>query len=390
MNMGRQRNLPVYTRRPLVRPSYSTNLRRSLALRPVAQEPSPWRSCPLLDIPAEIGLEILELALLDTPSTILALVSKDFGALVSSIIYRTVVLDCLQRIVLFYRTVRSKSPEFLDRVKILLVTSLRYATETPKQLQEIVAACRGLRTLAVPRPGVLASSLVRVFYMRPSDLILQSFDAVTPFEWDPLFDQGSASPAAYLSDTLTHLRICEPGMVWHSPLSTLDFFGALPHLTHLALARRVNSIMNDVFVDEIKTLLTRRPSLVMLVVSLFPNNWPNSSPAACSLCSTRCICKALMKVADGDKRLVLLTAGWDVLQEAEYSDIYPVHACHGSRRLGGSNFWENWRMSDKRVVSLAAGWEPEILEGGVEWTYSAVPSQIRGRHNFWETWLVPN
>ncbi|KAJ7246244.1 hypothetical protein C8J57DRAFT_1361126, partial [Mycena rebaudengoi] len=257
------RNLPVSTRRPLVQPSYSTSLRRSLAPRPVAQEPNPWQSCPLLDIPAEIGLEILELALLDTPSTVLAPVSKDFDALVSSIIYRTIVLDF-----------RSKSPEFLDRIKILLVTSLRYATETPKQLQEIVAACRGLRTLAVPRPAVLASSLDRVFYMRPSDLILQSFDTVTPFEWDPLLGQ-STSPAAYLSDTLTHLRICEPGMVWHSPLSTLEFF---------ALALRVNSIRNDdAFVDEIKTLLTRRPSLVMLVVSFFPNHWPDSDPAACSL-----------------------------------------------------------------------------------------------------------
>ncbi|KAJ7125126.1 hypothetical protein C8R44DRAFT_782389 [Mycena epipterygia] len=355
------------------------------------------RAAPLLDVPAEIGLEIMQLALIDTPANTLAVVSKAFSALVSAIIYKLVVLDCQETIALFHRTVRTKSPEFLDtHVLTLAVTSRFYSTRARAQLEEIVAACTGVRTLAIPRPGILASALIS--HTTPRELIIQKFDAVTPFEWDPLFNQASECPAAHLSVPLTHLRICEPGTVWHSPLSTLEFFGPLPHLTHLALARHVNpdKTFNDtVFVEELRTLLTSRPGLKMLVVNLFPARWPKPTRAACSLCSHGCICKALINVTVADKRLVLLTTGWDTLVEEDefgvpdFQSTSPRYANHGSWRPGAISFWENWRVSDKRVVSLATGWEPEISPGAVQWTYPALPNQLRGRHNFWEHWLMP-
>ncbi|KAJ7270024.1 hypothetical protein B0H12DRAFT_1229281 [Mycena haematopus] len=354
------------------------------------------RGSPLRDIPIEIGLEIIELSLLSTPPTTLALVSKRFNALVCKIIYRTIILDDIFRIALFHRTVSLKSPEFLStHVLALAVTSrTRYTVEARNQLEYIVAACTGLRTLAIPRPAILASSMTS--RTQPTELIIQKFDAVTPFEWDPPFAHDLVdSPAPHISQNLTHLRICEPGEVFHSPLASLEFFGPLAGLTHLALARHVNAenaerTLNDgVFVKEIQKILETRPSLEMLVVSLFPVRWPLSTRVATSLCGHSCICKALIRVANADKRLVILATGWDTLVPDHFSSLtfnHP-HANHGSTRLGNMSFWENWRMSDKRVVSFATGWEPEILlQDSRKWTYPTVPKELIGGHNFWENW----
>ncbi|KAF7362258.1 hypothetical protein MVEN_00572200 [Mycena venus] len=357
---------------------------------------APARASPLRDIPTEIGLEIVELALLSTPSTILALVSKKFNALVCKMIYKTVILDRLSRITLFHRTVLSKSLEFLGtHVLTLAVTSRSYTTEARIQLEQIVAACTGLRTLAIPRPGILASGVIS--RTRPIELIIQKFDAMTPFEWDPLFAQEIVvSPAARISQNLTRLRICEPGQVWHSPLETLEFFGSLPGLTHLALARHVNPYggLNDgAFVSEIRTLLETRPELKMLIVSLFPAAWPRQVPATFSLCGHSCICKALIRLADTDKRLVVLATGWDTLLEPDKDprSPFPPHVNHGSARLGVVSFWENWRMSDKRVVAFTTGWEPEIVADAVKWTYPTVPTELSDGSNFWGNWLtLPN
>ncbi|KAJ6631601.1 hypothetical protein B0H10DRAFT_1753956, partial [Mycena sp. CBHHK59/15] len=223
-------------------------------------------------IPVDIGLDILELALIETPPTTLLLVSKAFNALVSTIIYKTVVLDSLQKVALFHRTIASKPPDFLaTHVKTLAVTAERYTSEARTQLEDIIAACNGLRTLVIPRPGVLAAT--RDPRATPTELVIQKFDAVTPFEWDPPFAHAAERPAAHLSAALTHLRVCEPGDVWHAPRAMLEFFGALPRLTHLTLARHVNAPNeqnDDVFVVDVRALLEARPALQMLVVSLFP------------------------------------------------------------------------------------------------------------------------
>lgn len=372
---------------------------RARAARSAALAASLSRPSPLLAIPTEIGLEIMELALVATPATTLAVVSKKFNALVCKIFYRTVILDHPSRIVLFHRTVRSAtSPESpRTHVRTLAVTSRwHYTTETRTMLDEIVGACPALRVLALPRPGILASPLISGIQL--VDITLQKFDAETPFEWDPQFAQAVDDPASALCQKLTHLRICEPSPVWHSPLATLEFFGPLENLTHLALARRVylrsEMTPNDaVFVREIRSILGSRPALQMLVVSVFPARWPDPTRAACSLCSAHCICRALSRVAEADTRLVLLFAGWNTLVEQneygfpDFITTAPPAVNHGPWRPAGSmSFWENWRISDKRVVPMTAGWEPEILPDAVRWTYLTTPNEILNGHNFWEHW----
>ncbi|KAJ7496899.1 hypothetical protein FB451DRAFT_1359406 [Mycena latifolia] len=370
------------------RPRVRARLAQGLA----APELAARRAAPLLDMPAEIGLEILELALMDTHAGTLTVVSKRFNALVSNIIYKTLVLKSLKAIALFHRTVQSmakRSPEFLaTHVRTLAVTAASYTTVARAQLNEIVAACKGVRTLAIPRPGILACPSISWIPPGPGELILEKFDAITPFEWDPLFNVAADSPAAHLN-RLTHLRICEPASIWHSPLETLEFFGALPELTHLALARQLRfpaHASDSVFVAEVRELLAHRPRLRMLVVSLFPACWPKRTRTAFSICHPACLCRALGGVAHADRRLVLLAVGWDTLDEhdefgrVDLELITHPYANHGPRRPGSVSFWENWRMSDKRAVSLATGWEPEILPDAVRWLYPEVPSQLRSKN----------
>ncbi|KAJ7024025.1 hypothetical protein C8F04DRAFT_1401375 [Mycena alexandri] len=272
----------------------------------------------------------MELALIATPATTLAVVSKQFNALVCKIFYKTVVLDHPARIALFHRTVRSAtSPESpRTHVRTLAVTSRwHYTTETRTMLEEIVGACPALRLLTLPRPGILASPIISGIQL--VEVTLQKFDAETPFEWDPQFAQAVDDPAAHLSRCGT-------------PLATLEFFGALENLTHLALTRRVylRSEMNandSVFVREIRAILGSRPALQMLVVSVFPARWPDPT-RACSLCSVHCVCRALGRAAEADARLVILFAGWNTLVEQnefgfpDFITTAPPAANHGPWR----------------------------------------------------------
>ncbi|KAJ6491834.1 hypothetical protein C8R47DRAFT_1122017 [Mycena vitilis] len=285
---------------------------RALSLTVVA------KTAPLLDIPAELGLEILELGLTHTPFTTLAAVSKAFSALISTILYRHVVLDSPEAISLFHRTTKSKTPHFLDtHVKNLAVTiePWRFPSATRIELEGIIAACTGLRALSVPRPGFLGRPLSNHHPHRtfPSEVTIQAFDAAIPFEWeDESAGSAVSTTAAHLSRSITHLRISEPGDTWHSPRSILAFFGATPHLTHLALARRMdaNEDNDQVFVEEVGALLASTPKLRMLVVRIFPAHWPRYFDQAVPATSSS-IWASLAPVAEADKRLVLVSAGWE-------------------------------------------------------------------------------
>ncbi|KAJ7935104.1 hypothetical protein B0H13DRAFT_1949694 [Mycena leptocephala] len=235
-----------------VQPAAHKTRARALSLALIAAS----KTAPLLDIPTELGLEILELGLTHTTFSTLAAVSKAFSALIAI-------------------------PDFLDtHIKTLAVTiePWRFTPAARRELESIIAACTGIRAVSVTRPGILAQSLshLRPHYTFPSEVTIQAFDAITPFEWEHSDGATPPCPAAHLSSSLTHLRISEPGDTWHSPLSILAFFGSTPHLTHLSLARRMdaNTDNDQVFVDEVSVLLASRANLRMLVVRIFPAQWP--------------------------------------------------------------------------------------------------------------------
>jgi len=78
----------------------------------------------------------------------------------------------------------------------------------------------------------------------------------------------------------------------------------------------------------------------------------------------------------------------DPFGHPDFQSTSPPFANHGSGRPGFKSFWESWRMSDKRVVSLTTGWEPEVSKGAVQWTYLSLSTELRQRTDFWENWLL--
>ncbi|KAJ7647688.1 hypothetical protein FB45DRAFT_894168 [Roridomyces roridus] len=303
---------------------------RSLSLRVIAAE------APLLNVPVEIGFQILEFGLIHTAFRTLASVNKAFAALVARLLYRNVVIDSVETLSLFHRTVKSKSAEFLDEhVKTLTVTIEPhvFTQKSRIQLEEVIASCPGLRAVSVMRPAVLALS----HRASPSEITIQAFDALHPFEW------RRPHSGAGLSTSLTHLKIAEPGDTWQSPLSILEFFGAAPHLTHLCLARRMdaNADNDQIFVDELRSLLASRPALKMIVVRVFPTQWPRYFDRSV-LAESSTIWMALSEVAEEDKRLLLVPAGLEGKCDGDnsWADVPTTH----KNLIRQSGFWDRCRL----------------------------------------------
>ncbi|KAL0955871.1 hypothetical protein HGRIS_002070 [Hohenbuehelia grisea] len=255
----------------------ATGRSRSLSL--VAPRPA-----AILSIPNELIIDILELAITHDKASAsrLAVVCKTISEFIDIILYRTVLLHSLNTISLFNRTVHTKSLDFLQsHVKQISITCepSTYKPNTASQLSHIIRACAPYALVApsqyeplylCPKPYTSSQSSL-------AHIVIESFIV------DLAAGEGNLAapilPAA--SDSLSHLRVCEPSDGWASPLSILASFGSLPHLTHLHLARRADSNTdNDViFVDELRAILRSRPALRMLVVSVFSPEWLDATSA---------------------------------------------------------------------------------------------------------------
>ncbi|KAJ7270023.1 hypothetical protein B0H12DRAFT_1094083 [Mycena haematopus] len=329
---------------------------RALSLAIVAA----LRTAPLLDIPTELGLEILELSLTHTPFSTLAAVSRAFAALISTILYRHIIIDSVETMSLLYRTTRTKSPDFLDaHIKTLAVTiqPWRFTPAMIIELEGIITACTGLRALSVTRPGTLGEPLSH--RVLPSEVTIQSFDVSPPFQsvrsgarFTP--SAPSSAAAGHLSASITHLRISEPGDTWHSPLSILAFFGSTPHLTHLALARRMdaNEDNDQVFVDEVSMLLASRRNLKMIVVRIFPAHWPHYFDDGNTSCAeSSSIWTALVSVAQADSRLILISEGFNCPPDSVSWGVEPITRV--AKASGFADFWErsrkDWEARERTV-----------------------------------------
>ncbi|KAG6841421.1 hypothetical protein C0991_011315 [Blastosporella zonata] len=246
-------------------------------------------------LPTELFLLILEHAILQCKPKDVALVSQAFRRGIDVILYRTVVIDSLKTLQLFHRTIQSKKPSFFaDHVKNIVVIDHDIAPHS--YFSDILAACSGTRSLVIPSSST-----------RPGNLWAKNYTK----------DHGSITrpPATMgLLDALTHVRFCEPADIWCSPTAMVEALGALPNLSHLNFARRINANQaNDkMFVRSISDVLVSRPILKMLVVSIFPEAFATDNHASIrdseiwgQMCELRC----------ADQRLVVVQGRYDEWKE---------------------------------------------------------------------------
>lgn len=310
------------TRTPSQSPTRSRTGRRtrirSLSLISAIQSPD----STLLTLPIELLLNILELVLPGYkygPGR-LAAVSKAVAEAVEAILYRNVLLCSERQIDRFCNTTRTKPPGFLQvHVKRLAITwqpTDASSTSAPPgnvyrsvnanagpsltcaRLWEIFLACRGVRSISLPpaydpaklaalvrTPGLWDNLAELVVPVYQKDKALSSPEYMTAHlesKHQSFFDQRSDRVRMQVltgieaKQVLTHLRICEPGTRWCSPLTMLDTFGEMPELTHLQLSRRAgsNEENDEAFVEAVKTILkSRQRKLRVLAISVFMLPW---------------------------------------------------------------------------------------------------------------------
>lgn len=258
------------------------------------------RPSPLLKLPAELVLDILELSLSETKPSTLAIISKVISCFVDIILYRTVVLHSKESITLFHRTTLSRPVSFFaSHVKKLVVSYKPQNLINFQRAQQAISVCGGARSLVLSMwfgMDCLASIMQGRADGGVSEVILHSPDGMA------MESLRKNLPLDTHSDSVTHLRVCEPGEGWTAPDDILRSFGTLRGLTHLQLARRINSnVDNDrKFEEQVRTILQTRPTLAILAVVIYPQPWaPEEDVSESDIWGT------MREVAEQDSRVVL-------------------------------------------------------------------------------------
>lgn len=254
---------------------------------------------PFYLLPTEIFFLILEYAIFQCKPRDLALVSKAFCRVLDVILYRTVVLDSIETLQLFHRTTQCKKTTFFTKHLLEIVVTSYNVTSHP-YLSDVMAACSGLRSLVLP------SSEWPQNFLADDPAFNQSFGSFALRSFD--HSNVTNRPSTRLgSPNLTHLRICEPVDGWCSPSAMVEAFGPLPHLSHLQVARRANANQanDEKFALSISDLLASRPTLKMLVVSIFPETFSASSSIDAPVQGSE-IWHRMRQLCCSDQRLVLV------------------------------------------------------------------------------------
>lgn len=298
------------------------------------------RPAPILKLPSELIVSILELALQECSPGGLATVCGVMRNLVNLVIYRTVILDSFQTISLFHRTTSSKANPLSYVKKMAITWNPEHRPQClSNELQEIVSACSALRSLEIPslRQTVGIAALAPAIDCEgPTELVIQTFDTCN----------NHPASCQSLSNSLTRLRICEPCMTWYSPSSILASFGSLPHLSHLQLARRTHSNEDNdqLFIDDIRNLLkVRRSALKMLIITIF-----NSQPwLPNEVVYDSHIWQLVCTVCNEDERVVLCVGEY-----GEWIDEWKNVKAFRNEVLP-TNFWRNARQRGHSVRATA-------------------------------------
>ncbi|KAJ4483512.1 hypothetical protein J3R30DRAFT_3449110 [Lentinula aciculospora] len=298
---------------------------RRFSLSLVSAKPS-----PLLNLPAELVLDILESVLSQVKPSTLSTISKVISRFVDIILYRTVVLHSKESLILFHRTTLSRSPAFFaSHVKKLVVAYKPHNAVNYHRAQRSIAVCGGARSLLLSMwfgSDCLASVMEGRTDGGVSEITLHSTDGIEAPIYLPAQNQKELQLADIVSDSITHLRICEPGEVWVSPEDTLLPFGALLNLTHLQLSRRTNSNSDNdlIFQLQVRSILQTHPALSVLAVVIYPQLW-----AADEDVSESDIWVMMHQVAEQDGRLRLVEGK---------NDDWATQWRNGGSNVG-SRFW---------------------------------------------------
>ncbi|KAF9464984.1 hypothetical protein BDZ94DRAFT_1255029 [Collybia nuda] len=279
------------------------------------------RLSSILNLPAELILAIVELAISGKPAT-LATTCKGISSVVEIILYRTVVLNNPKTIDLFYRTTLSRPRAFFaEHVKKLIVTWDLSERQT-SSISKIIAFCPAVWALVSPSCHLFSMAMQAPDYNGPSEVTFQAYEGGdTPDHLSP--------PFLKLSRTLTHLRFCQPSDSWYSPSFILSTFGPLPHLSHLQLSRHADANEdNDLtFVEDIRMILRSKPALKIVVISIFERcTWPMSRAEDSH------IWNLMHSVKEDDPRIVIMNGNCD---EWRY-----LEGC------GQGASWNEWRPTD--------------------------------------------
>lgn len=286
------------------------NLRaRSLSLSLVGKRPSV--KSHIEELPSELVISILEVALLTTKPEVLATLSKAISALLNHVIYRTIIIRSSHDILNLHNTVLS-SPHLLKLVKRLVVTwepSGAQAAHTA--VAGIVAACHNLISLTLPTTSLIPSL---DNHHNLQDLTSPSF----------VLEDGTAERLKSRSATLTHIRSNEPPeWGWLAPCDLLDQLGKPANISHLQLSRRTGANeANDIaFADDVATILTTYPKIRAIVISIF-NTHPWASDDLADRTRESHIWTLLEEIRSIDTRVVLREGQVDEWRK-ELTSFYP-------------------------------------------------------------------
>ncbi|KAG6850851.1 hypothetical protein H0H93_007469 [Arthromyces matolae] len=267
---------------------------------------TPWKDNVVYRDNAQLLLSILEYAILECQPRNLALVSKVFCSVVDVIIYRTIVLTCEETLRLFHRTTQNKTSTFFAE-QVYNITVTDYKVTKHPHFPAVLAICSGIRTLTVPawQEHLLPRTAAE---KTPVTINSSSSDVAQCHARDGDAHRLMQLPSVSFMH-ITHLRFCEPGDMWCSPCAMIRAFGPLPHLSHLQLARRANANQaNDkMFTKNISDLLSSRPRMKMLVVSIFPEAFSCSNEAVQESNVWQCI----QELSFAEQRLVLIPDSCD-------------------------------------------------------------------------------
>lgn len=142
----------------------------------------------------------------------------------------TVVLESPKDIALFHRIIHSKPRPIFFTDQAMVVTCVHNDSSPEYQILDTLAACAGLGVLVFPsshRPFTISSRC--------------SYDRDRPHPSSLRHRQSVVPPLITNSNSLTHLRFCEPSNVWRLPSSSLVSFGPLPHLSRFQFSRRADA-----------------------------------------------------------------------------------------------------------------------------------------------------